>query len=291
MTTAATLPGGGAFSCLQEKSSGQINRAGVVRSSKTPLAWMAGGMEPWRIPVMIDPGRSDPPLEPAGGVSRWARRVRDDPERMPRRPARPRPPSTPAAACAEHEDAVGIEDEAAHPAECLPEPPIPRHPPMVGCPATARVEDRMGLLDGKTALIFGVANDHSIAWGIAQALHAEGAEVGFSSVESLIEKRVRPLATSVGRPSSSRRRQTMTDPNVFARWGGRYESLGIPSTRWRMRREDPRAVRRHRGRVRWRSMSRPTARRARARAVRSSARLVDHHASTTGPRRSSPTTT
>ena len=52
----------------------------------------------------------------------------------------------------------------------------------------------MGLLDGKTALIFGVANDHSIAWGIAQALHAEGAEIGFSSVESLLEKRVRPLA-------------------------------------------------------------------------------------------------
>ena len=38
---------------------------------------------------------------------------------------------------------------------------------------------RMGLLEGKKALIFGVANDHSIAWGIAQALHAEGAEVGF----------------------------------------------------------------------------------------------------------------
>ena len=56
----------------------------------------------------------------------------------------------------------------------------------------------MGLLDGKTALIFGVANDHSIAWGIAQALHADGAEVGFSSVESLLEKRVRPLATSIG---------------------------------------------------------------------------------------------
>jgi enoyl-[acyl-carrier protein] reductase I len=56
----------------------------------------------------------------------------------------------------------------------------------------------MGLLDGRKALIFGVANDHSIAWGIAQALHAEGATVGFSSVESLIEKRVRPLATSIG---------------------------------------------------------------------------------------------
>ena len=56
----------------------------------------------------------------------------------------------------------------------------------------------MGLLDGKKALIFGVANDHSIAWGIAKALHDGGATLGFSSVESLIEKRVRPLATSIG---------------------------------------------------------------------------------------------
>jgi enoyl-[acyl-carrier protein] reductase I len=56
----------------------------------------------------------------------------------------------------------------------------------------------MGLLDGKRALIFGVANDHSIAWGIARALHEEGAVVGFSSVESLIERRVRPLAASIG---------------------------------------------------------------------------------------------
>ena len=56
----------------------------------------------------------------------------------------------------------------------------------------------MGLLDGRKALIFGVANDHSIAWGIAKALHDEGAILGFSSVESLIEKRVRPLATSIG---------------------------------------------------------------------------------------------
>ena len=56
----------------------------------------------------------------------------------------------------------------------------------------------MGLLDGRKALIFGVANDHSIAWGIARALHAEGASIGFSSVESLIEKRVRPLAAQLG---------------------------------------------------------------------------------------------
>jgi enoyl-[acyl-carrier protein] reductase I len=56
----------------------------------------------------------------------------------------------------------------------------------------------MGMLDGRKALIFGVANDHSIAWGIAKALHAEGATVGFSSVESLIERRVRPLAERLG---------------------------------------------------------------------------------------------
>ena len=56
----------------------------------------------------------------------------------------------------------------------------------------------MGLLDGKKALIFGVANDHSIAWGIAKALHDEGATLGFSSVESLLERRVRPLADSIG---------------------------------------------------------------------------------------------
>jgi len=56
----------------------------------------------------------------------------------------------------------------------------------------------MGLLDGRRALIFGVANDHSIAWGIARALHAEGATLGFSSQEALLERRVRPLAAMLG---------------------------------------------------------------------------------------------
>jgi enoyl-[acyl-carrier protein] reductase I len=56
----------------------------------------------------------------------------------------------------------------------------------------------MGLLDGRTALIFGVANDHSIAWGIAKALHEAGATVGFSSMESLVDRRGRPLAESIG---------------------------------------------------------------------------------------------
>ncbi len=56
----------------------------------------------------------------------------------------------------------------------------------------------MGLFDGKTALIFGVANKYSIAWGIAQQLHAQGAELAFSYAIPELEKRVRPLAESVG---------------------------------------------------------------------------------------------
>ncbi len=56
----------------------------------------------------------------------------------------------------------------------------------------------MGLLSGKTALIFGVANDHSIAWGIAQAFAREGATLGFSYAGEALERRVRPLAQSVG---------------------------------------------------------------------------------------------
>ncbi len=56
----------------------------------------------------------------------------------------------------------------------------------------------MGTLDGKNALIFGVANDHSIAWGIAQALHRDGASIGFSYAGPNLEKRVRPLAESLG---------------------------------------------------------------------------------------------
>jgi enoyl-[acyl-carrier protein] reductase I len=56
----------------------------------------------------------------------------------------------------------------------------------------------MGLLEGKKGLILGLANDHSIAWGIAQALHREGAELGFTYVGETLEKRVRPLAESLG---------------------------------------------------------------------------------------------
>jgi enoyl-[acyl-carrier protein] reductase I len=55
----------------------------------------------------------------------------------------------------------------------------------------------MGLLDGKTALVVGVANKGSIAWGIARALRDEGARLGFSYAAPDLEHRVRPLAESV----------------------------------------------------------------------------------------------
>jgi len=55
----------------------------------------------------------------------------------------------------------------------------------------------MGFLAGKRAFIVGVATDRSIAWGIAQAMHREGAELAFSYVEKLRE-RVEPLAASLG---------------------------------------------------------------------------------------------
>jgi len=51
---------------------------------------------------------------------------------------------------------------------------------------------------GKRGLIMGVANDRSIAWGIASALHAHGAELAFTYQGEAFERRVRPLAESVG---------------------------------------------------------------------------------------------
>src|SRR5215475_3155331 len=56
----------------------------------------------------------------------------------------------------------------------------------------------MGFLSGKRAFIVGVATDRSIAWGIAQALHREGAELAFSYVNDKMKERVEPLAHSIG---------------------------------------------------------------------------------------------
>jgi enoyl-[acyl-carrier protein] reductase I len=56
----------------------------------------------------------------------------------------------------------------------------------------------MGILAGKRALIVGVANERSIAWGIAQAMHAQGAELAFSYANDAFRQRVEPLAASIG---------------------------------------------------------------------------------------------
>ncbi len=55
----------------------------------------------------------------------------------------------------------------------------------------------MGLLDGKTALVFGLANERSIAWGITQAMHREGARIGISYAGEALERRVKPLAEQI----------------------------------------------------------------------------------------------
>ncbi len=87
----------------------------------------------------------------------------------------------------------------------------------------------MGLLDGKKALIFGVANDHSIAWGIAKALHEHGAMVGFSSIAELTERRVKPLAASIGstfvEPCNVQNDDEITA--VFDKWKEQHGTLDI----------------------------------------------------------------
>ena len=55
-----------------------------------------------------------------------------------------------------------------------------------------------GLMAGRRGLIMGVANDHSIAWGIGRMLHAHGAQLAFSYQGEALGKRVRPLAASLG---------------------------------------------------------------------------------------------
>jgi len=55
-----------------------------------------------------------------------------------------------------------------------------------------------GLMQGKRGLIMGVANDHSIAWGIAKALAQHGAELAFTYQGDALKKRVQPLAASLG---------------------------------------------------------------------------------------------
>jgi len=69
---------------------------------------------------------------------------------------------------------------------------VPRH---LGSPKDVPVS---GLMQGRRGLIMGVANDHSIAWGIAQALTRHGAELAFTYQGEALGRRVAPLATSLG---------------------------------------------------------------------------------------------
>jgi enoyl-[acyl-carrier protein] reductase I len=89
--------------------------------------------------------------------------------------------------------------------------------------------ERDGLLKGKKALVFGVANDHSIAWGIAKAMYDQGADVGFSSMASLIKRRVRPLAASIGSTfvEGADVRDDDEIRKVFERWYARNGDLDI----------------------------------------------------------------
>ncbi len=68
-----------------------------------------------------------------------------------------------------------------------PEAGVPVGTPMAGT-----------LMANKRGLVMGVANDHSIAWGIASALHGQGAELAFSYQGEALGRRVRPLAQSLG---------------------------------------------------------------------------------------------
>ncbi len=83
------------------------------------------------------------------------------------------------------------------------------------------------LMNGKRGLVMGVANERSIAWGIARAMHAEGAELAFSYQGEAFGKRVEPLAASVGS-------DLLVDVDVtddasldaaFAKIGERWDSL------------------------------------------------------------------
>ena len=55
-----------------------------------------------------------------------------------------------------------------------------------------------GIMYGKRGIVMGVANDRSIAWGIANAIAKQGAEIAFTYQGEALQKRVGPLADSIG---------------------------------------------------------------------------------------------
>src|SRR5690606_6480729 len=76
-----------------------------------------------------------------------------------------------------------------------------RHQCNAGVPALSGLRERdnmEGLMQGKRGLIMGVANNHSLAWGISKQLAAQGAELAFTYQGDALGKRVKPLAEQVG---------------------------------------------------------------------------------------------
>ncbi len=85
-----------------------------------------------------------------------------------------------------------------------------------------------GLMAGKRGLIMGVANNHSIAWGIARMLAEHGAELAFTYQDEALLKRVRPLAESVGEDPILVPRDVSSDADldaVFDKLAGKWGSL------------------------------------------------------------------
>jgi len=87
----------------------------------------------------------------------------------------------------------------------------------------------MTSLEGKTALVFGVANDHSIAWGIAKVLREAGCTVGFSYAAEPFAKRVKPLAESVGAEFVEECDVASDEAiaGLFDKWKEKYGTLDI----------------------------------------------------------------
>jgi enoyl-[acyl-carrier protein] reductase I len=87
----------------------------------------------------------------------------------------------------------------------------------------------MKFLEGKKALIFGIANKRSIAWGIAKALHEQGAELGFSYGIPQLERRVKPLAEQIGVSFVERADVTKDDEitQVFDKAASRFGTIDI----------------------------------------------------------------
>lgn len=88
----------------------------------------------------------------------------------------------------------------------------------------------MGFLDGKKALVLGIANERSIAWGISKALKAQGGQLGISYLNEKMKERVVPLADEVQADFTfeldvTREQQVNALPDLIAKNWGKFDIL------------------------------------------------------------------